>query len=429
MGEDHYATLGVAPNADAAVIRAAYLALVRLHHPDAARDPDARRAADQRTQALNAAYRVVGDQQRRADYDALRVRPRNRPPANNQAAPVRNPFKIRPRKPKGPTLAARRERLERVRLVSVGLALLALLLVFVAFTGAVGALRPSLPAWLSPRVAPLADGLSPAASSEAVADVMLPWPQGDSDSRAALSQDGLVATFGPTSDGQTPTVQIAAPGGKPIRLEGPIIVSADQSNLIGFGRLEGAEASGHVVIATPLSADRYSVHVAYRTPAGPRLVDIGEMSAEVAEQFPVDLNRDGRREWIAPDARFVAAFGPSSPGPPRVLQFKSGRLVDVSNDPKFREVFSAHLAGAQRLCTLGSSTACAAFVASAARLGRASWAWDIMLRDRDNAGTLVAAPCASIAGDCPTSAPDPFIAQLRRFLVEAGYVSAPIGRD
>lgn len=428
MGEDHYATLGVAPNADAAVIRAAYLALVRLHHPDAARDPDARRAADQRTQALNAAYRVVGDPQRRADYDALRVRPRLRA-AQTQAAPVRDPFKVRPRKSKGPTLAARRERLERVRLVSVGLALLALLLVFVAFTGAVGALRPALPAWLSPRIAPSADGPSPVAANEAVADVMLPWPQGNGARRASLGQDGLVATFGPTSDGQAPTVQIAAPGGKPVNLEGPIIVSADQSNLIGFGRLEGADAPGHIVLATPLSADRYSVHVAYRTANGARLVDIGEMPADVAEQFPVDLNRDGRREWIAPDARFVAAFGPSSPAPPRVLQFRSGRLVDVSTNADFREIYSAHLAGAQPLCTLGSSTACAGFVASAARLGRASWAWDIMLRDREYGGALAASPCTSDAADCPTSAPDPFIAQLRRFLVEAGYVSAPIGRD
>ncbi len=44
MDDDHYAALGVSSDAEAAVIRAAYLALVRLHHPDSAATPEARAA-------------------------------------------------------------------------------------------------------------------------------------------------------------------------------------------------------------------------------------------------------------------------------------------------------------------------------------------------------------------------------------------------
>ncbi len=59
---DHYATLGVSPAASAAEIKAAYRSLVKRHHPDA--------GGDERTiLALNAAWEVLGDGDRRRDYD------------------------------------------------------------------------------------------------------------------------------------------------------------------------------------------------------------------------------------------------------------------------------------------------------------------------------------------------------------------------
>jgi molecular chaperone DnaJ len=60
---DHYAALGVAPSASAAEIKAAYRSLVKTHHPDAGGDP-------QRILALNAAWEVLGDRDRRRHYDA-----------------------------------------------------------------------------------------------------------------------------------------------------------------------------------------------------------------------------------------------------------------------------------------------------------------------------------------------------------------------
>ncbi len=66
---DYYAVLQVSPTAEAAVIEAAYRQLARLYHPDVNRAPDAK----ERMQALNAAYEVLGDPQRRAEYDAERA--------------------------------------------------------------------------------------------------------------------------------------------------------------------------------------------------------------------------------------------------------------------------------------------------------------------------------------------------------------------
>ena len=72
MTIDHYATLGVEPTANAAAIRAAYLGLMREYHPDRNRDPE----ATLRAQAVIAAYKVLGDFDRRNHYDWDRRRER-----------------------------------------------------------------------------------------------------------------------------------------------------------------------------------------------------------------------------------------------------------------------------------------------------------------------------------------------------------------
>ena len=72
MIPDHYATLGVTPTANAASIRAAYLALMREYHPDRNPDPE----ATLRAQAAIAAFKVLGNFDRRNHYDWDRRRER-----------------------------------------------------------------------------------------------------------------------------------------------------------------------------------------------------------------------------------------------------------------------------------------------------------------------------------------------------------------
>jgi len=62
---DLYAVLGVGADAGSAEIKAAYRALVKRHHPDAGGDAE-------RILALNAAWEVLGDADRRRRYDASR---------------------------------------------------------------------------------------------------------------------------------------------------------------------------------------------------------------------------------------------------------------------------------------------------------------------------------------------------------------------
>jgi curved DNA-binding protein CbpA len=67
VAEDLYAVLGVEPTASQAEIRAAYRRLARARHPDLPSGSDSAMVA------LNLAYRVLGDPERRRRYDASRA--------------------------------------------------------------------------------------------------------------------------------------------------------------------------------------------------------------------------------------------------------------------------------------------------------------------------------------------------------------------
>ena len=66
--KDYYATLGVAKSATDKDIKQAYRKLARKHHPDV--NPGDK-AAESRFKAINEAYEVLGDQDKRRKYDEL----------------------------------------------------------------------------------------------------------------------------------------------------------------------------------------------------------------------------------------------------------------------------------------------------------------------------------------------------------------------
>jgi hypothetical protein len=66
---DYYSILGVTPAAEDVVIRAAYRALIRHYHPDTNTDPE----AQERARAITAAFAVLRDPAKRAEYDARRT--------------------------------------------------------------------------------------------------------------------------------------------------------------------------------------------------------------------------------------------------------------------------------------------------------------------------------------------------------------------
>jgi curved DNA-binding protein CbpA len=87
---DLYAVLGVPRDATQALIDHAYRALVRRYHPDSRRATNAGQASsdDVSLRHVMAAYRVIGNPDRRADYDQRSL---NRSPAGTVPVRVRTP--------------------------------------------------------------------------------------------------------------------------------------------------------------------------------------------------------------------------------------------------------------------------------------------------------------------------------------------------
>ena len=91
---DPYAILGIPRHATQAEISHAYRSLLRRHHPDTrtAEDEAQRRSSDTTLAQVLAAYAVLHDTDRRAEYDRQTVPPRpvrrepQRPPIHRSAA-------------------------------------------------------------------------------------------------------------------------------------------------------------------------------------------------------------------------------------------------------------------------------------------------------------------------------------------------------
>jgi curved DNA-binding protein len=67
--KDYYAVLGVDPGAGDAEIKQAYRRLARKYHPDVSKES----GAEERFKAVNEAYEVLRDKEKRAQYDAMRA--------------------------------------------------------------------------------------------------------------------------------------------------------------------------------------------------------------------------------------------------------------------------------------------------------------------------------------------------------------------
>ena len=88
---DYYKTLGVLPQADDKEIKAAYRKLAKQYHPDAVKD---NRKLVEKMYEIQAAYDVLGDEEKRKEYDErLFKEKRDQHRQQNGAEGMQNPNK------------------------------------------------------------------------------------------------------------------------------------------------------------------------------------------------------------------------------------------------------------------------------------------------------------------------------------------------
>ena len=111
---NHYETLGVAPSADADAIRRAYHDEARRWHPDgfSGSSPAELAKAEASMRAVNEAWRVLSDKQRRADFVRMRTSGTTTPRSNGVTVDS-DVIRIDPRLLDPEFLAARRRQQEQ----------------------------------------------------------------------------------------------------------------------------------------------------------------------------------------------------------------------------------------------------------------------------------------------------------------------------
>lgn len=132
-----YEVLGIRPGASGEEIRRAYVRLARQHHPDVVA-PDRREAAEERMRAINEAWAVLGNADRRArldDESKATFRPFTAP------APDEPDPRDQPDRPYRPVAPAITKRAAQIRMAPVGLFALAVVV------GAVGMVVGAAPLW------------------------------------------------------------------------------------------------------------------------------------------------------------------------------------------------------------------------------------------------------------------------------------------
>jgi hypothetical protein len=273
----------------------------------------------------------------------------------------------------------------------------------------------------------------PPGAAQLAANTLVAWEESTLSQSNTYVFGGLIlkASGRVTADGRVPTLEVTAPTGEAITASG----------VLGFEKPAMKFAVGKIDPDSPIDQillTSYSGGAHCCTDfklidfldGRWRVVDLGSQDGDGPENFPKDIDGDGRVDLVSGDDRFLYTFAAYafSRSPPFVRNVVHGVVIDVSTAPRYRPQYQSQLADAQKDCEQKSNGACPAFVAIAARLGLADQAWPIMLShfDRTSDWTLPTACHVPLQdSQCPKGEEIEFRTYpeaLRWFLGATGYL-------
>lgn len=232
-----------------------------------------------------------------------------------------------------------------------------------------------------------------------------------------------------------PMVTVRAPG-----LPGYRVLGDRQSGWyrIAVVRFERGDARPGVVIENQSGGSSGDVREQLLIPRGRSFRQTwlpGYLQGELPGRLK-DLSGDGRIDFVLGDGAFAYAFGCNActPRPAIVLTVRHGRPIDASRLPGYAAAFRPDLPVFRKRCfdlaQRYRNGSCAAYVATAARLGRYAAAWRQMLRHYNREGIDIWQDCTVPPaqwgpGGCPAGKQTnyaTFPQSLAAFLRKTGYI-------
>jgi hypothetical protein len=228
-----------------------------------------------------------------------------------------------------------------------------------------------------------------------------------------------------------PLVKVTS-GSQSVTMEGES-VGASYPHKISF--IQNRSGGGPAVMLQSFSGGAHccnSVQVAGLVGGRLKVVDLGSWDGDNIA-IPQDVSGDGTVDFVMYDNSFLYAFASyaDSYAPPKIFNIIGGEAKDVSGNPAFRSLFGKSMQQAGERCRPGSDAvpngACAAFVASAARIGKLNQAWPQMLAAYDASSDWDLPTGCTVSDDngCPTGAEivyKSYPEALLAFLKREGYV-------
>ncbi|MGZ8336007.1 MAG: hypothetical protein ACXWU1_05035 [Allosphingosinicella sp.] len=286
--------------------------------------------------------------------------------------------------------------------------------------------------------AALAQKEAPAAVREVPIGTYVDWSDERDGSPARYRAGEVELTFEGRRDPESPDLvqallTVALPGVAPVTVEGAMTpASFDHRAAVG----RAPDRSLFVLFQSFSGGAHCCTEFTFLRPAGGRfeVTSLGEWDGGPLDALPTDFDGDGTIDFVFVDNAFLYAFASyaESSAPPKIFNVVDGARVDVSDRPGFRRLFEEAMQRDRQACLhpdgMSPNGACAAYVASAARVGRFDSAWAEMLRAYDrNFEWELPMGCRSLAVDKPCPEGDilrfdNYPDALRAFLVDLGYI-------
>lgn len=225
------------------------------------------------------------------------------------------------------------------------------------------------------------------------------------------------------------TLKISAPGLKTRTID----LSSKSRTEFGVGRIDPTRPGPQVVFTTDSGGRGCCTNYYLLTPGKGvwRLERLGRWNFR-NDGWPTDRDGDGAPEFVLLDEAFFPyprADIVQLP-PPRFIQVRDGKAVDVSHRPGFARYFRQHVSNTLPECRKRNNFACASLVAAAARIGRKDWAWGIMLKHYDGTeddGLWVDCHLPEFSEACAT--PETlYPVALRETLIRENYWPGTVGK-